>query len=634
MMRYIPTRWSHLIGYSSVGSLVRADNDLFVIMDISHWTDPAGQIAGEPLVYVDLLRGTLGLSDLELRQPPLARLVDKGAVDGVCVPATRFPAWTRCPKCGLLHYLPWRQQQALGDGANEDPRCTCAEHSRLRQVDWVIAHSDGGLQDVPWHLLAHREQRSGQDCRKNNQEPYLRLFRDHETGAWFLSCGRCKAPRARFDPRQPLTLPSPSTLQPWQRHEAVSSVSSKEPFSIMEVNDSRLYKPRVVSGLVIPPESQVLRGSVLDRLYRNPAARTELDRCRTPLARRSLLRRLSDEFGTDAQALEQALTEINNGWPLYGENPTPGQLLEKEYRALTVPIPVQQIGEDFVTVHQTENWQRQSPGIGNEDSRYGAIQGLVRQLVAVSRLREIAVSLGFSRVAQSFDDGIKPNGTDSVAEASGRLVPPDLDGSQPWRPAIELYGEGIFFTLDEAVLRRWEGQQGLVQRARIVQQRFERAGLRLNTEPPSPIPPRFILLHTLAHLLVRSLEAEAGYPAASIRERIYCTSGSESMSGILVYVAVPDVAGSLGGLAELAEPIRFLRLLGSVFEHAEWCSLDPVCAEHEGQGPNQLNRAACHACSLIPEPSCQFGNLFLDRVFVTGDLGGTIAPVLRFAQDG
>jgi len=58
--------------------------------------------------------------------------------------------------------------------------------------------------------------------------------------------------------------------------------------------------------------------------------------------------------------------------------------------------------------------------------------------------------------------------------------------------------------------------------------------------------------------------------------------------------------------------------LDGAFKHAQWCSLDPVCTEHEGQGPGWLNRAACHACSLIPEPSCDYGNVFLDRVFIKG----------------
>lgn len=99
-----------------------------------------------------------------------------------------------------------------------------------------------------------------------------------------------------------------------------------------------------------------------------------------------------------------------------------------------------------------------------------------------------------------------------------------------------------------------------------------------------------------------------------------------------LYVAVPDVAGSLGGLAELAEPQRFLGLISSVVDHAKWCSIDPVCAEHEGQGPHLLNRAACHACSLVPETSCCYGNVLLDRAFVIGDSAHDLPSFLSFVK--
>ena len=101
------------------------------------------------------------------------------------------------------------------------------------------------------------------------------------------------------------------------------------------------------------------------------------------------------------------------------------------------------------------------------------------------------------------------------------------------------------------------------------------------------------------------------------------------MAGMLIYVAVPDVVGSLGGLAELADPHRFLPLFTGVFQRAQWCSLDPVCSEHEGQGPQLLNRAACHACVLIPEPSCAYGNTLLDRTFIKGDIVGKITGILE-----
>ena len=104
------------------------------------------------------------------------------------------------------------------------------------------------------------------------------------------------------------------------------------------------------------------------------------------------------------------------------------------------------------------------------------------------------------------------------------------------------------------------------------------------------------------------------------------------MAGILIYVAVPDVIGSLGGLVELAEPRRFLRPLVRAFNVANWCSLDPVCAGHDGQGPGLLNGAACQACALVPEPSCQHGNALLDRTFIKGDSARNISCLLDNVQ--
>ena len=189
------------------------------------------------------------------------------------------------------------------------------------------------------------------------------------------------------------------------------------------------------------------------------------------------------------------------------------------------------------------------------------------------------------------------------------------------------YSEVIFFTLDKAILEEWESITEVIKRADEIKQRFEKAPINLQDVE---IAPRFILLHTLSHLLIRELEASAGYPAASLKERIYC-SKSKKMAGILVYTAVPDIVGSLGGIINSAEPRTLLTILDNVFKKARWCSLDPVCTEHEGQGPGWLNRAACHACSLIPEPACEYGNVFLDRVFIKGDDEKGIPSFLDFA---
>ena len=641
MKRLIPTRWSHLIGWSGVGALMRADDWLYVIEDIHHWIDDQGNPIGEPLCHVELLRQTLGISQ-ELRQPPKSREVKPGVADGPCVPALPFPGWARCPRCGLLHWLPWRHQTNQAS----PPRCTCPARGWLQQVGWVIAHPEGGLDEVPWHLMAHRRTHQGNridDCRADREQPYLYLRRDPvDSLRWQLRCGRCRA-GASFDPGTTLPGRNPrrqpwERSHPWQQGGTASVQDSPQPWRILEVNDPRLYFPRTRSGLVIPPESRVPRGSALDRLYCSPQDRAELERCRNPFSLQAALGRLADRYRCTSAEVEQAWLKVRQGWqPLSDETVTFGTLLEKEYRALTEPIPGVADGEDFVTRHRTTDWRDLSPTLTPAaplvpNQRPSRILATIDRLVALTRLREVRVFMGFSRVTENFNDRIKPQSVDSPAQdkPAARLVPPYLDGTGDWLPAVELYGEGIFFTLDEALLARWAAQPGLTQRARRIQARFERTGMRFPEDPPIPLTPRFLLLHTLAHLLIRRLEAEAGYPAASIRERIYCAEGPEPMAGILVYVAVPDIVGSLGGLAELAEPARFLRLMTSVFDHADWCSLDPVCAEHEGQGPSLLNLAACHACTLVPEPSCAFSNVLLDRTFVAGDLTGEIAPLLDF----
>lgn len=637
MNRLVPTRWSHLIGYSSVGAIVRADNDLYVIKDISQWTDRAGRPTGHVIPYVDLLRATLAI-DHQLRQPPLSRTLPNGQVDGVCIPALRFPGWMRCPRCGLLHWLPWRDaRQAQDNRADEPPRCRECDHPpRLQQVGWVMAHPEGGLEEVPWQALAHQnDQSKAQTCRRDRETARIHLNRDQQTGThWTLKCNDCGA-STRFDSRQ-RWKGGDARRQPWERFDSHGRSEAQQEASILEVSDPRLYYPRTRSGLVIPPESRVKRGTVLDRLYCNRADHDELERARTELARRQRLRSLASRYGCSAQEIEAAWHELQNGYPLYGQTLKPGNLLAREYKALCEEIPDLADSEDFVPRHQTKGWGAQS---APEGTRKASVLAAVDRLVAVTRLREVRIFEGFSRITQRIDDGLQPfsrkDGDDEVAKAQlVKLVKPDLDNGLDWLPAIELYGEGIFFTLHEAMLKRWADQPGLETRTRVLERRFESTGMRFPDAPILPLAPRFVLLHTLAHLLIRQLETQAGYPAASIRERIYCAEGDEPMAGILVYVAVPDVVGSLGGLAELAEPGRFSELLSGVFSRADWCSLDPVCGEHEGQGPTQLNLAACHACALVPEPSCQFSNLLLDRTFVRGDLAGKVQPLLDFARAG
>jgi len=126
------------------------------------------------------------------------------------------------------------------------------------------------------------------------------------------------------------------------------------------------------------------------------------------------------------------------------------------------------------------------------------------------------------------------------------------------------------------------------------------------------------MIHTFSHLLIRQLSFECGYDASSIQERLYVSSGPDGMAGLLLYTASGDSEGTLGGLVRQGRPEYLADTIKAALENARYCSSDPLCIESEGQGLNSLNLAACHACGLLPETSCELSNMLLDRGLVIG----------------
>ena len=617
----IPVRLSHLLHHCSVGAIVRGPESLMVVPDIRNWGGPNDNPLEREIRYVDQVRSALRIEE-RLCRPPIAK--ERAGWTSGWIPVRRFPTWMRCLKCGLLHHAPWRERDDMECWGAADPRS--ADHSsrkcggQLEQVPWVLVHKEGYLADVPWHDLAHvrarDRNREAKKCQRDWQEPYL-VLAERMTGRPEIQCRRCWS-RGSLAPQYP--YPKGTWQQPWLHEPPVDSPD--EPAWVMEINDVRVHSPATSTALVIPPESRILRGTVVDRLYSSTRHQRRIRRARNALARITTIRRLAGEYGCTPEEIEDAIVEIDKGYPLYGQSISVDDLRKSEYGALTDHIPDLRDDEDFVTRHHTVAWRMLHDRFADGIARRTV--DAIDRLVAVDRLKEIMVSRGFSR-------------------AGGDQLRPDIINESDWLPAVELYGEGIFFTLDETILAHWEANTTLHARSDAFARRYNQS--ELHDRPPDIfVTPRLLLCHTLAHLLIRQLETVAGYPAASLKERLYCAGGgaptgesrgdepttNSPMAGILIYVAVADEEGSLGGLAELAEPERFLRLLTGALEAANWCSLDPVCGEREGHGPGLLNGAACHACALVPETSCEHGNILLDRTFVQGN-GGDIKAFLDWA---
>jgi len=125
--------------------------------------------------------------------------------------------------------------------------------------------------------------------------------------------------------------------------------------------------------------------------------------------------------------------------------------------------------------------------------------------------------------------------------------------------------------------------------------------------------PLFVWWHTLAHRLINALSVDSGYSSAAIRERIFLDvdeKAGDANGGLLLYTAQPGGDGTLGGLIALVP--EFERVLERALRNLDTCSNDPLCGE-EKFGKGKYNGAACYACSLVSETSCEHRNMSLDR---------------------
>ena len=608
---YTPVRFSHLMSYSGIGGIVRGvENKLMVVSDIRYWTDKNNKITAELIPCVKRVSIALGI-EKELRTPPVPIKNDKGDIVGGYIPAVIFPTWAVCKKCGLLHKNPWAKQNKKlsdkvfceGEGCNGQPE----------QVTWCAVSNKGYLSDVPWHYLAHMNGK-GSECKERYAEPsYLRLV-PNNAGKGRVVCTHCKG-YGFYEGAQWFAI---NHSQPWSKPKS-SELGENEKTEVLEVNDPRVYSPKRMNALVIPPESRINRNSTMYRLYNNSEWRREYAKIKLPLRKKASLKAIATKYKCSVDDIKRYLEEIEDGDPYSDENITSNGLTKDEYDAFLFELDSVAEDEDFITKHLTKDLYALKDELSTDDLK--PLIDMIENHIIATKLREIQIFNGFTRGDQTPKDEERPS------ESQDSIVPPDIVGEADWLPAIELFGEGIFFSLKESLISKWEDIPAIKIRAQEIATRYEKIDQSFDVE----ITPRFLLLHTLAHLLIRELESTAGYPAASLKERIYC-SNCDKMAGVLIYTAVADIAGSLGGIVESGKPKSFLSLLDGVFKHAQWCSIDPVCSEHKGQGHGWLNRAACHCCALIPEPSCEYSNLFLDRVFIKGNKDLRIPNFLEFVS--
>jgi hypothetical protein len=242
-------------------------------------------------------------------------------------------------------------------------------------------------------------------------------------------------------------------------------------------------------------------------------------------------------------------------------------------------------------------------------SKRGAGIGAVVQL---HRLREVLALVGFTRF-----EAVTPD-VNGEYESDVERAPLAIEPS--WYPAVENRAEGVFMQLRGEAVRAWLQRPAVMRRLEGLAVGHTRWATERKSKRAFPGGP-YILLHTLSHLVIQSLAMRCGYPASSIRERIYADYQGDRF-GILLYTGSPDAEGTLGGLVQQARYIE--DHLAEALRQATLCSNDPICARHvPGTSLEQrwLHGAACHGCALVAETSCEMRNDYLDRALVVPVLG-------------
>ena len=229
-------------------------------------------------------------------------------------------------------------------------------------------------------------------------------------------------------------------------------------------------------------------------------------------------------------------------------------------------------------------------------------------MIRVTRLREVRVLMGFTRV--------EAPDPDADADEQTNIVLLNKSRTERWLPAAEVHGEGIFIEFNKDAIDRWIN--GTVKKLskkyeECYKEFCEAKGWKVTTLRNAA----YVLMHTFSHLMIKQMSMSSGYSSSAIRERIYF---SDKMSGILLYTGSADKEGSLGGLVELGNINKLVKLMGDAFQEALLCTNDPECMNNMPAG-NNSNGAACHSCCMISETACENGNRMLDRGLVV-PIGG------------
>lgn len=598
-----------------------ADGSSLICAGLEYWfsqdMDPYDALdESEFEIHEWRLERALGVDHFRL--PPDHRDKRGSAADnvGLTVPFFRFPTWAVCPRKSC------RRLQQIGQTDRGPQKCRyCAAEGRkstLVQVSFVAMCEHGHLQEFPWREWVHRSvaPSCGLPLRLRSMAGTSLAGQRVE-----CECGASRSLAGITSARAEKTLLSTQLdsdpdveyrchgAKPWLGQDAGETCGLQLQGSLR--NASNVHFADVRSAIFLPPADS------------GPAVELSQMFDRPPLSSR-IAAMLQASDGPSAELTALVLGHLAlSGLSVHTTEQVAAALERKwmEMKGQALRATPTAVTDDEI---RRGEFERLRAGVVEADlgvsrrpaSDYGdEIRDVLEGVSLVTRLKETRVLAGFGRVRPALEP-------DPEKRKALLWNDPPRHGTG-WLPAYTVFGEGIFIELDEQRLAEWESRASVLSRCAELATAVSsgRLGPVVAGEITSP---RYLLLHTLAHVIMNGLTFECGYSTAALRERLYVSSEQgRSMSAILIYTASGDAEGTLGGLVRMGEPGQLEPLLVRVLDQAKWCSADPVCMEAGPQGPDNCNLAACHNCALVPETACEAMNRFLDRALLVGTIDDT-----------
>ncbi len=580
-------RQSQVLTTFGPGAMVDLPDHAVLIGGLEHWQGERERLFEERLE--ERVRDLLGLEEAALYAPPVEGDGLSSSRSGIT--AFQFPTWflaqveeTFTAPDGRTYrtrpLVPWslirEGKYYFTDDRKKRP---------VVPVRFVQACVKGHISDIDWHAFV----REDFDTDKIGQLWLDEGGAGNDFSEIYVRCERTKSRRPLADAmvKGAKTLGPCAGRRPWLGPRVWAPCD--KPNRLLVRSASNAYFSQTLSVIAIPDTDAALKEAV-DKVYDDYLQYAESPADVKRERKKEKVFYALEHFTDDA-----AWAEISRR--------KSGQISEKK--------GIKQAEIETLLSSRTTMGEDKPDGdfyarARSLDRLSGDLRDRLERIVLVHRLREVVALVGFTRFEAAMPD------IDGELSLDVELAP--LAREPSWVPATQNRGEGVFLAFSEAAITSWLKRAGVAARGERLRLGFEAWKQRKGIEDAKFAGLPYVMLQSLAHLLITAVSLECGYSASSIRERIYA---GESGYGILLYTGGTGTEGTLGGLVEVGRNIE--HHLARALELGRLCSNDPVCAQHDPANPHEerfLHGAACHGCLLIAETSCERRNELLDRALV------------------